>query len=227
MGLWGGIKNVVGAIGGGFKTPDVYDPNEQNFGLPQAEGQYQDFGNVANGAQGRMAGDQFRNAQSGLLRQLQADARGNGPGQQLVRQQAQGMADRGFAQQLAAAQGARPGQSAMAGRNAAFNGAQIQSQVGGQAAQAGLQARLGAMGQMGQVAQGARDTDLRQLGLNDQTQLEALRQRLGLTNMQQLGNEELEALRVKRGLGIASQPTTGERVIGGLAQAGGTAAMFL
>jgi hypothetical protein len=176
--------------------------------------QWNTYGDVY-GAAGpnRMAGQQFRDTQGALLRQLQADANGNGPGQQLVRMQAQGMADRGGQQQMAMAAGARPGQSAMAGRNAAFNTAGMQSQVGGQAAQAGLQARMGAMSQMGQVAGQARQGDLAQMGLNDQTQLEALRQRMALSGMHQQGAMTLEQMRQQQRQFQQSQPGFWDKAI--------------
>lgn len=185
------------------------------FQTPGFDRQFGRYTQLSNGAEGRMAGQGFRDAQGDLLRQLQADAAGKGPSQELVRMQAQGMADRGYGQQLAAAGAARPGQGALASRNAAFAGAGLQSQVGGQAAQAGLQARLGAMQQIGQVAGQARQGDLSQMGLNDQTQLEALRQRLQLSGMQQGGSADfMKFLEAQRQYN-QSQPSDWERWLKG------------
>lgn len=208
---------------------------QQNmFNVPQFGQQYDRFSQTADRAQHRVAPQaaesQFRGYQDNLLRQLQADAAGRGPGQQLVRMQAQGMADRGAAQQMAMASGARPGQTASAGRNAAFNAANMQSAVGGQAAQAGLAARLGAMQQMGQASTAARgqdlqrgqfnaDMNLRQMGLNDATELQALQQRLGLTGMQQQGMMSLEQMRTQAQMAQKAQPKWWERGIGAAAGA--------
>jgi hypothetical protein len=199
----------------------------QAFQVPGFDRQFGRYTQEANAAGGRMAGEQFRDTQGALLRQLQADANGNGPGQQLVRMQAQGMADRGAQQQLAMAAGVRPGQAASAGRNAAFNAAGLQSQVGGQAAQAGLQARLGAMSQMGQVAGQARQGDYAQMGLNDNTQLEALRQRMQLSGMQQGGQISLAQLQQQQNQFNRSQPAWWERGLGAATQIAGTGALFM
>lgn len=154
--------------------------------------------------------DNFRDRQDWLLQQLKADAAGNGPGQALARMQAQNMADRGAQQQMAMAAAGRPGNSASAGTRAAFNGANIQSAVGGQAAEAGLKARLGALGQMGQAAESARRGDIAQMGLNDQRQLEALRQRLQLTGMRQQGEQWWQGNQFQRSM----QPSNAERLMG-------------
>lgn len=199
------------------------------FRVPDYGDQWKDFSDLSSGFHNRQApqarDSNFRGYQENLLRSLQADAAGKGPGQELVRMQAQGMADRGAQQQLAMAAGARPGQSASAGRNAAFNAANIQSAVGGQAAQAGLQARLGAMSQLGQAASQARGQDnqmsqfntdmrLRQMGLNDASQLEALKQRLGLSGMHQQGMMTLEQMRNGNQIAQMNQPKWWERALG-------------
>lgn len=184
----------------------------------------------------------FRGDQNQLARMLMKQAQGRGPGQQLVRMQAQGAADRGMQQQLSMANSGRPGMGAMGMRNAMMNSGNIQSQVGGQAAVAGLQAQLGAANQLGGVLQGARgqdeqlrmfnagqrqqgsqfnaDAQLRQMGLNDQAQLEALRQRLQLSGMQQQGGLTYEQLRNQYRLGQMQQPTFGDQLMSGGASLG-------
>jgi hypothetical protein len=160
----------------------------------------------------------FRLQQGELGKMLANEARGQGIGQQLVRQQAQGMADRGVQQQYGMAAGARPGQSALATRQAAMQTAGIQGQAAGQAAMAGGQMQLGAMGQYGQFLQGARgqdeDTRLRQLGLNDQSQLEALRQRLQLSGMQQQGGQFYNSLQEQKRQYDASRPSNTDKALG-------------
>lgn len=184
----------------------------------------------------------FRGGQSQLARMLMNQAQGRGPGQRLVRMQAQNMADRGVAQQYGMAASQRPGGGAGAYQNAAMNAANMTSRVGEQAAMGGLQAQLGAVGQLGGVLQGARgqdeqlrmfnagqrqqgsqfnaDAQLRQMGLNDQAQLEALRQRLQLSGMQQQGGLTYEQLRNQYRLGQMQQPTFGDQLMSGGASLG-------
>lgn len=138
---------------------------------------------------------QYQGQQYGLGQQLMRESNGNGIGAGLIRQQAQGQADRGMRQQMGMAASARPGQGAMASRQAMMNAGNMNAQVGGQSASAQGQYQLGAMQNYGNFLQGARGQDdqmnqfnadarLKQLGLNDSSQLEALRQRLQLQNMQ-------------------------------------------
>jgi len=130
-----------------------------------------------------------------------------------------------MAQQQGLAAAAAPGNSAMAARSAALAGGQAQSAVGGQAAMAGAQARLGAMGLAGQTIQGARGQDLarlqanqsaqlQQTALNDQAQLEALRQRMGLSELQQRGGLTYEQLLQQHKLGQMQQPSMFDTLLG-------------
>ncbi len=236
MGLWDAVKTGaqwatgIGEANWLANKAEGANPDIERQNVPQYNRQFNTFTDVAKGTQGRAApqaaDSDYSAYQSALLKGLLADSRGRGPGQQLVRMQAQQMADRGAQQQLAMARSARPGQSGMAGTNAAFNAANMQSQVGDQAAMAGLQARLGATQQLGQYAGQARgqdlqnnqfnaDQQLRMYGLNDQTQLEALRQRLALSGMQQSGGMNYQQL-------LAAQPSGYERLFGALSGAGQT-----
>lgn len=252
---WG---TAIGAVGGGLLGGFLsggenkpYKPKQDNFGVPSYSRQYDNYGQAAAGFSHRggpqMAGAQmgdsaFRGDQQALIRGLQADAAGRGPSQQLVRMQAQGAADRGMAQQMSIAAGGAPGSGAANARTAALAGGQMQSQVGGQAAMAGLQARLGATEQLGGALSGARGQDLarnqanmnaqlsaqqanmqsrlQQTGMNDQAQLEALRQRLALAGMQQQGGMNYEQLRAGGQNSTIGQPTTFDRMLGGLSGLG-------
>ncbi len=178
----------------------------------------------------------FRNRQDALSQQLMADSQGNGPTQQIVRMQAQDAANRAGQQQMAMANSARPGMGGMAYRNAAMNMGNAQSAVGGQAAMAGMQGQLGAMGQYAQFLDGARgqdqqlhmfnagqaqnasqfnvDAQLRQLGLNDESQLEALRQRLQAAQYQQQGGQAYQAARGQRFNALTQTPTATENFLG-------------
>lgn len=195
------------------------------FDLPGFDQQFDQYGGIA--GQGprdvpQVGQSSFRGDQQGLINMLQQQARGEGPGQELVRRQAQGVADRGMAQQLGAARGARAGQGPGAFLGAAQNASNMQSRVGEQAATGGLQAQLGAIGQLGGTLQGARGQDLQRGGMNqsatlqgrgmdDQRQMEALRQRLLASQMQQQGQMGYQQMELGRLMG---QPTMGERVWG-------------
>lgn len=217
-GVIGGGIGLLGGSGGG-------GPRMGNYGVPGFDSQYGNYGRLSNYYGGRnapqMGDSQFRGNQQRLVGQLEAEAAGRGVGQQLVRQQAQGVADRAMSQQLGMAAGAAPGGGATAARTAALAGGQLQSAVGGQAAQAGLQAQLGAMGMLGSTLQGARGQDLQrgqanmqsqltQTGMNDQAQLEALRQRMGISGMQQGGRMAYDQAR----LGQAAKPGYGDMLMG-------------
>jgi hypothetical protein len=116
---------------------------------------------------------------------------------------------------------------AMAGRNAAFNTAQGQSMLGGQAAFAGSNMQLNAMGQYKNFLEGARgqdyDAQLRMYGLNDARQLELLRQRLQASGMQQQGGMGYEQNRADRAGAALGTPSAGEQWMSAL---GGGLAMF-
>jgi hypothetical protein len=223
---------ALGMFGGGGGGPQVHAPTwNSHYNLPGFSKQFGRYQQIANQYGKRqaptIAESGFRPGQESLVRMLQAQAAGKGPGQELVRMQAQQAADRAGAQQLAAAQG-QVGSGAMGARNAALGSAALQSEVGGQAAMGGLAAQLGATEQLGGVLQGARGQDLSRgeanAGLvmqnrqtNDQAVLEALRQRLQASQMQQQGG--LEYNRNVAGFNTAlagkpPQPSFGDKLMG-------------
>lgn len=236
--------SLGGALGGSFggelnrgaNAEALYGGvDRNNFDVPGYNHGYRQMTGLANQYGGREApqsqwSQHFRNRQIGLGQQFSQEAAGNGIGQRLIRQQAQGMADRGMQQQLGMAAGARPGQSAMATRNAMMNAGNMNSQVGGQSSQAMGQYQLGAMQNYGQFLGAARGQDeqtnmfnadmrLKQLGLNDQSQLEALRQRLQLQGMQQQGGQAYEGQRTQRYGAVMGTPTSGEQMLSGIGSA--------
>lgn len=151
-------------------------------------------------------------AETALGNQLAAEAQGTGIGQQLIRQQAQSQADRGVKQQISQAASARPGQSALATRQAMMNAGNINSQVGGQSSMAVGQHQLGAIGAQGQFLNAQNSTRLQQMGLNDAAQMEMLRQRLMLTQGDAEGQRWLYGqLYGNKG---DSGPSTGQRILG-------------
>lgn len=201
-----------GALGGQLAGGDGMDRqakaeklyggvDRQNYYVPRGDEMYRQYSNFINQQQGPGVGQRL----------LQQEAMGKGIGQQLVRQQAQAQSDSILRQQLAQAAAARPGMGAMAARNAAFNAGNAQSVVGGQAAMAGGQMALNAQNQL-------TDAELRLRGLNDQRQLEMLRQRLALQQAQQQGGMGYESQRGQRygALIGANAPTQTERTMGGI-----------
>lgn len=225
-GMFGGELNRGDAAEERYGAPDRGNYNVPGYG--QAHSQYGNLAGQFAGRQAPQAGQsQFRQGQVGLGQMLAREAGGNGIGHQLIRNQAQGQADRGMQQQMSMASSARPGQGAMGMRNAMMNAGNMNAQVGGQAAQAQGQYQLGAMGQYGGFLQGARGQDdqmsqfntdarLKQLGLNDQSQLNALQQRLQLQGMQQQGGMGYEQNRAQRYGAMMGAPTSGEQLLSGL-----------
>lgn len=196
--------------------------------VPHFGQQYGQYSNLGRGFAGRdpyVSG--FRGGQQHLGSLLAQEARGQGVGQQLVGMQARQAADRASAQQFGAVAGARPGMQAMASRNAMLGSALAQSAVGEQAAMGSAQMTLGAQSQYGNFLQGARGQDeataMAQRQLNDQSQLEAYRQRLQLSGMQQSGAMTAEQLRAQRYAALMGAPTQSEIVLGGLTGLGGAA----
>ncbi len=206
--------------------------NQKNFAVPHFDRNYSDYTTAANRAPNRQfAQSQFRGDQANLIGMLQAQARGQGPGQDLVARQAQAQADQSLRNQVAAMQSARPGAGASAAFNAAQAGQQAQGLIGQQRVMGGLQAQLNAIGQLGNVTTAARGQDdesqLRMLGLNDQRQLELLRQRLALQQMQQQGNIQYEANRANRWATAQGTPTSFERSLGAFQGAAQSAGMMM
>ena len=228
--LSSGYDNMIGKIGRGL---DRKGPAEDLYGgvdmkglqVPGFQGQFNNYGQMGQQYGQRGPGNsQFYGDQRGLGNILSQEARGQGVAQQLVGMQARTAADRAQSQQFAAAAGARPGMQAMAARNAALGGALAQSAVGEQAALGSAQATLGAQGQYAQFLQGARGQDLQNQGQNDQAQLEAYRQRLALSEMQQRGAISGEGFRTQRYGALLGVPTPGETALGGFTGLAGAAA---
>lgn len=237
-GYWNDINKGM-ERGGEYRGVD-----RGNFDVPEYVSQRNKYNEIAYAdprqapqAQARMAKERGnRRRQSRIGQMLMAEAKGNGPAQKLARLNAEQMADRGVAQQMAMASSGRPGQGAMASQNAAMNAADIQSRVGEQATNAGLAAQMqaqqlasghftGARGQdqnMAQFNSAQRnnmnqfnaDARLRQLGLDDRRQMEALGQRLQLAQMQQQGGMEYERNRTQRYGYNMGTPTGMERILG-------------
>lgn len=236
MGVWDSIKGAGlgglvggpwGAIAGGIQGGgDMFDRsrggfNQGNFNLPNFDSQYNQYQRIAD--QRRTAPQAANSALQGnqlnLIRQLEAQAAGQGPGQQLVAQHAQDQAQQTLRAQLAAQASGRGG--AGAAFNAANLGAQAMAGVGNQRVLGGLQAQLNAFGQLGQNIAAGREADettgrfnadigLRSRGMDDARQMEALRQALQASAYQQQGMMGYEQGRM--GVNMAT-PTGWERVL--------------
>ena len=229
----GVIGGGLGYLYGGKDKPKYeYDPNQANFGLPGYDGMNSQYGSML--GQGPRSAPQagqssFRGGQGQLAQMLMAQSRGRGPGQEIARMQAETQVDRGLGQQLAGARSARPGQSAMAARNAAMASGQLQGAGAQAATMGGLQAQQSAIGSLGNVLGQARGQDqslamgnanlrYQTMGLDDSRQMEVLRQRLAMNQAQQSGNISYEGARAgKAGVEFnyaASQPSSMEQYMG-------------
>lgn len=220
---------ALGYFGGGGDAPAP--KYNSHYSLPGFDTQYGQFGRQAsrfgnrNTSAYNLDKSAYRNDQTTLIRMLQAQARGEGPGQEIVRKQAQDASDHAMQQQQGMALAAGPGSGAMAARSAAMAGAQAQSAVGGQAAMGGLQAQQQALGALGQNISDARGQDfnwakanqdgqLQMTQMNDQAQLEALRQRLAAAEMQQRGGLAYNNIKAGHAAALAAQPTLGDQLMG-------------
>ncbi len=219
-GVVGGFSGMFGGGGGMDRTAraeKLYGGiNENKMHMPSFGAQYHNYDALAD--RYRAQGSSFRGDQQNLGRILAAEAQGNGVGQRLVGMQARTAADRASAQQYGAVAGARPGMQAMASRNAMLGSAMAQSAVGEQAALGSAQMTLGAQQAYGQHLESARGQDINQYQVNNQSELDAYRQRMQLSQMQQQGGIEGERLRAQRYgyLVGANQPTQSEINMGGL-----------
>lgn len=224
-----GIGAIAGGAAGYFGSSGDKKGSASAGHYLQYQPQWDQYSGLANQYGGRMAPQAAQSGYTGqqqmLGGMLAREAGGNGIGQRLIRQQAQGQADRGMQQQMAQAASARPGMGGLATRQAMMNSANMNSMVGGQAAGAQGQYQLGAMGQYGQFLQGARGQDndmnqfnanmrLQQLGLNDRSQLEALGQRLQMNNAAQQNRQFNAGLEQQMNINDNNTPSLGDKLLG-------------
>ena len=217
-----GIGNSLGnALGGnsdqrGARYADI---NRDNFNVPGYDQTYNQYNQMINGQHAGPT-SQYDAQQSALGQQLMLEAQGKGVGQAMIRKNLQQGQANLANQQLSQAASARPGMGALMARSAAQNTALGQSQMGGQAALAGSNLQLNAMGQYKNFLQDARgmdlETQMRMYGINDQRQLELLRQRLQLQGMQQQGGMGYENNRLGMYGASQQQPTNQEQLLGAI-----------
>jgi len=172
----GVIKNVTDAISGlnPFRKPDLPGvdaptaPKDVTFNRPDLEKVQVGRTPAATAGQINFTPQQvqanisedFRNAQMGLMQQLQLQAAGQGPS--VAQNQLQQGMEANIAAQQAALAGTRGGAMGQAGmaRNVAQQGAQIQAQTNQQAANLRLQEQLGAQQNLAGLSQQARQGDI-------------------------------------------------------------------
>lgn len=227
-----GVGGALGFIGGGLFGGDErgsqWAPDRNDYNLPGYEniqGRYGSRLNQGPRSAPQLGQSEFRGDQRTLADMLLAQSRGQGPGQEIARQQAMQQVDRGMSQQLAGARSARPGQSAMAARNAAMASGQLQGAGAQAATMGGLQAQQQAVGALGGVLQGARGQDLarmgqnaelqyKTMGLDDAREMELLRQSLAAAQAQQQGGIAYQGHLAGRYGAAQGQPTDFERIMG-------------
>lgn len=223
-----GLGGIGGYLFGGSDSGPSYSPDRANFELPGYGRMGHEYNSMLrqggrSAPQAHVSG--FRGDQAQLAQMLQNQARGNGPGQRIAQMQAEQQVDRGLGQQLASARSARPGQSAMAARNAAMASGQLQGQGAQAATLGGLQAQQQAVGSLGNVLAQGRGQDqalsmgnanlrYQTMGLDDRRQMELLRQRLQMNGMRQQGGIAYEGARQGQSNFEASQPSDWDRVLG-------------
>ena len=222
--LWGDSPDEIQQKRLNNEFRDVGAPNQ--FISGNITGNMGRLGALERQIAGRQMSD-FRGGQQGLVSQLQAQAAGRGPGQDIARLQAQQQADRGIQQQLAMQAGQRGAGATLGARGAASNAANITGQAGQQAMMGGLQAQLMAQSQLGNALAQGRQGDQAFTGLQQQGRLEAERQQGLMAQLEQQGMLAREAARTARFgaiAGVQPAPTQGQMMIGAISGAAQAAA---
>lgn len=219
--LWGGISNLWHAVPGGaqalgdsFERGGEYKGiDRSNFDLPGFAG-IQDRYNGYLGNIDSRGDSSFRGGQEQLAAMLMDRARGRGPSVagETLRQQNE-LAQR---QQLSMAAGANPSNSALAQRLASENMANQAVGLGGAAALARAAEANQAAGLLGNVYGQGRQQDITAQAANDAARAELLRQGLAAAGLQQQGGMNYEQNRTARYGASMGQPTTSERILGGV-----------
>ena len=252
MGVLGQLGNALGITAdrgdNPYKGVDKSNYDLQGYGARDAM-----TGNWAQNAMGRQgpqigqferAGySDFRNRQSGLADMLMGQAQGQNS---VSMEQARQLGQQGVASQLAMAASNRSN-PAMAARMAAQGAANINQNISGQQAVAGLQERQMALGQLGSVlgqARGADESlgmfnaqeqnrraleqagmDQRQTAMNDAAAQGWMSQNLQNAMGQQAGTMGYENQRGQRFQGMLQTPTADEQMFGAVAGVGSLAMM--
>jgi hypothetical protein len=149
--LIGGGLGALGGLFGGGGGPSEQEKLLMAMAQEQSKRQAPMLGNAAQAGY-----SDFRDNQSGLVSQLEALSRGQGPS--LATEMLKQNTANASANQMAQAAGAR-GNATMANRQALNNSAMMTGQAAGQAAQMRAQEQLGAMQQLGLTLHGARGMD--------------------------------------------------------------------
>lgn len=222
--------------------------DQSNFNLPGFAQTNQEYGQRADYMQGRQLQGGIRDPrqsmqlqnQNSLIGMLQQRAMGQGPSAAAEQARLAGQAN--IAGQMALARSAAPGQAGLAARAAAQQGGAQAGSIAAQSAVARAQEQAQAAQLLGSTIGQARQQDqafeqlgmtrddmmlarqLQQMGMNDQAVLELLRQRQQGAMAQQQGGMNLEQNRTNLMNILLNQqkdPSTGERILGGIAGLGG------
>ncbi len=188
--LAGGISSL---FGGGAKKPGKIDKEAGKIAGAEQAVKTADVRGTEEAQRGATA----QQAVGGLITDLQAQAKGQGPS--LAGAQLQSAQDRGLAQQLAAAQTQRAG-GASTQRNLLRSQAEQNQQLAQQAAQARMQEQQSAQQQLGQVSGQER-------ALASQLALQYQQQGFNQAQAQQQALLDLERLKVQQETGLAGERT--------------------
>lgn len=213
--IGGGLGGLAGLFGGG-------GPSQYQGQLQQLASQYGNMQAPQMGAASQAGTSGFRQAQAGLISQLQTMAAGGGPSAAAI--QMRDAMDRAAGAQASAAAGAG-GRGVNAGaalRNATNNTAAVQAQGARDTATLRQQEQMGAMTQLGQVSAQGRAQDDAQSQFNAQAQNQQMQANMQakLTSLGITSQAQLQALMAAIGV---TPPGLGTSVMAG----GATAAPFL
>lgn len=214
--IGGAVGGALGLFGGDGGAGDQQRYKQQ---LAELSKTYANRQAPQLGAAGQAGPSNFRANQAGLISQLEAMARGEGPSAAAI--QMREAMDRAAAAQTSAAAtaGGRGVNQGAAYLNAANNGAAIMAQGARDTATLRAQEQANAVGQLGQTLGQARgqDDQMSQYNTSAQNQfslanLQAKLQTMGL-------NDEAQIRALMGALGVPVQPSTGDQLLAGGANA--------
>ena len=211
--IGGGLGLLGGFLGGGGESGPQSALRGQLGDLASM------YGSRGRGPVERASASDFRGNQQGLVAQLEAMSRGEGPS--LAEQQLRSATDRNVREQQAMAAGASGPNAALAQFQAANNTGLLGARSAQDAAAARIVEQQAAMNQLGLVLQGARgqDEDLSRFNAGQGNQMTQFQR--GLNDASQLSALGLLAGQVNQG---AQQPSFGEQILAGGAGMYGLAA---
>lgn len=165
-------------------------------------------------------GQQFRQGQMDLVRQLQQQAAGKGPS--LAGMQAAQTAQMSLAQQQALAAGAAPGNEALAARQAAMNAGNTMNGLAQTSAQARMAEQMNARSMLGNALGQGRGMDMQNEQFNatqgnnmNLAQAQMAMDQRKLNDVRNMGLRQLELQNAGAGMQGQSPNTMGTQIMGG------------